>query len=452
MRLLFMVPLCFALIFVSACGGTTGSGNSAAPSGTTKSGDAAPSASTPAASKAPANDFNPNEKVALKMGLIGAGLTDEEFQNLIVAPIQKVYPNVSIELVRMNPAKVEELLTAKDYPDFTFMNSGAMLRDVEYSLPVDILPWVKKNNIDLSQFDSAFTDLIDYYSGKGKMFLLPLWSASISANFYNKDIFDKFGVGYPKDNMTWDETFELARKVARVDSGTQYIGIAVGGVHNMESGLGTPLADPVTHKGLLESDNWKLVFQTYDKLQKIPGNYNHGQGMPKMFETDKVLAMMASYVGRIGEFEKLYQAGTPMNFDIATFPSYGNSKYASVTDVSGLSFYVNSSKQDWAFRAAMVLLKKENQLEAAQNGRASVLKDKELQKQFGAKLGSMKGKHIEGFFTKPTAMPGFPTKYDDLGNKRLNDAIKKVLDGSADINSALREANELLNQDIAANP
>jgi multiple sugar transport system substrate-binding protein len=452
MRLLFMVPLCLALIFLSACGSTADSGNSATPNTATKSGDTAPPAGSSAAPKAPTNDFNPNEKVALRMGLTGAGLTDEEFQNLIVAPIQKVYPNVSMELVRYKPADIENLLSAKEFPDLTFMNSGAMLGDKEYNLAVDILLWVKKNNIDLSQFDSGFTDLIDYYSGKGKMYLLPLWSASISANFYNKDIFDKFGVGYPKDNMTWDETFELARKVSRVDAGTQYIGVAVGGVHNMESGLSTPLVDPVTHKGLLESNNWKLVFQTYDKLQKIPGNYNHGQGLPKLFETDKVLAMMASYVGRIGEFEKLYQAGTPMNFDIATFPSYDNSKYSSVTDVSGLSFYVNSSKQEWAFRAAMVLLKKENQLEAAQNGRASVLKDKELQKQFGAKLGSMKGKHIDGFFTKPTAMPGFPTKYDDMGNKRLNDAIKNVLDGTADINSALREANELLNQDIAANP
>lgn len=31
--------------------------------------------------------------------------------------------------------------------------------------------------------------------------------------YYNKDLFDKFGVSYPKDGMTWDEVLELNRQL-----------------------------------------------------------------------------------------------------------------------------------------------------------------------------------------------------------------------------------------------
>src|SRR5690606_24616722 len=45
---------------------------------------------------------------------------------------------------------------------------------------------------------------------------------------YNKDIFNKFAVEYPKDHMTWDEVVELSKRLQRMDNGVQYYGLGLG--------------------------------------------------------------------------------------------------------------------------------------------------------------------------------------------------------------------------------
>ncbi len=47
--------------------------------------------------------------------------------------------------------------------------------------------------------------------------------------FYNKDLFDRAGVPYPKDNWTLDDLVDKARKLVRQDAGQQYWGYQVNG-------------------------------------------------------------------------------------------------------------------------------------------------------------------------------------------------------------------------------
>ncbi|MCC2686447.1 MAG: transporter substrate-binding protein [Paenibacillaceae bacterium] len=445
-RSFLVVSISLLIVLATGCNGGAGTAQPSADNAASNV-NSANSANT--AKTAPS--FDPNEAVSLKFGQIGGALSDDEFQNLIVAPVKKMYPNVSLELVRMTNTTQPELVATNDYPDLTYNNASGIYRDKELQIDADLMPLIKKNNIDLSKFDPSSLDFVNSASGDGKIYLLPVWTVA-DGTFYNKDIFDKFGVAYPKDNMTWDQVLELARKVARMDGGVQYIGVSTSSLSNMKNGLGLPIADAKAKKGLLDSDSWKLLLDSYVKMQQIPGNYNHGMNGTKLFETDRTLAMYPNFTGRVGEFEKLYTSGNPMNFDLVTYPSFGDSKYAATTNVSGITISIKTTKQDWAFRVAQVLVKEENQLAAARNGRVSALKNKEIQQQYAANLGSMKGKHVEGFFTKPTNIPGQTTKYDDLGNKRINDAVDRILSGQADVNTALREANELLNQDIASNP
>jgi multiple sugar transport system substrate-binding protein len=445
-RSFLIVSISLLIVFVTGCSGEAGTGQ---PSADNSANNVNSSNSANTAKTAPS--FDPNEAVSLKFGQIGGALSDDEFQNLIVAPVKKMYPNVSLELVRMTNTTQPELVATNDYPDLTYNNASGIYIDKELQIDTDLMPLIKKYNFDLSKFDPSSLDFINAASGDGKMYLLPMWTVA-DATFYNKDVFDKFGVAYPKDNMTWEQVLELARKVARMDGGVQYIGVSTSSLSNMKNGLVLPIADATAKKGLLESDSWKLLLESYVKMQQIPGNYSHGMNGNQLFENDRTLALYPNFTGRVGEFEQLFKSGKPLNFDIVTYPSFGDSKYAATTNVSGITISVKTTKQDWAFRVAQVLVKEENQLEAAKNGRVSALKNKEIQQQYAANLGSMNGKHVEGFFTKPTNIPGQTTKYDNLGNKRINDAVDRVLNGTADVNTALREANELLNQDIAANP
>jgi multiple sugar transport system substrate-binding protein len=58
---------------------------------------------------------------------------------------------------------------------------------------------------------------------RGKTYMLTADTGSLPI-FYNKELFDRFGVPYPKDTWTLAEFEETARKLARKDGDTQYWG------------------------------------------------------------------------------------------------------------------------------------------------------------------------------------------------------------------------------------
>lgn len=87
---------------------------------------------------------------------------------------------------------------------------------------------------------------------------------NIPALFYNKDIFDKFGVAYPKNGMIYEETLDLdlARRVTRSDGGVQYLGFYTGGADRMAMGADAFFVQPRNKRGerLLQTLH-RLYFQ-----------------------------------------------------------------------------------------------------------------------------------------------------------------------------------------------
>ncbi|RKN83801.1 carbohydrate ABC transporter substrate-binding protein [Paenibacillus ginsengarvi] len=77
-------------------------------------------------------------------------------------------------------------------------------------LQYDMSDLVKTHGLNLSTIEQPVLDSLRK-SGGGKLYALPV-SNLTQVMYYNKGLFDKFGVPYPKDGMTWDETLELAKK------------------------------------------------------------------------------------------------------------------------------------------------------------------------------------------------------------------------------------------------
>ncbi|GAA3402129.1 ABC transporter substrate-binding protein [Paenibacillus hodogayensis] len=93
-----------------------------------------------------------------------------------------------------------------------------------YNIQYDITDLVKQHNVDLNRIEPVLLDEVKRTSG-GKLYMLPVQN-NIQVLFYNKDIFDRFGVGYPRDGMTWDEMLDLSKKLTRKDSGKLYFGFS----------------------------------------------------------------------------------------------------------------------------------------------------------------------------------------------------------------------------------
>ncbi len=134
-------------------------------------------------------------------------------------------PNVTIDMVDLGSADYMTVLatelsgegsefdvvTIKDVPGYaTLVQKNAIV-------PLD--DYISKDGVDLSLY-SGTTDQVTV---DGKLYELPFRN-DFWVLYYNKDVFDKAGVDYPTNDMTWDEYNDLAAKVTDTTFGEQVYG------------------------------------------------------------------------------------------------------------------------------------------------------------------------------------------------------------------------------------
>jgi multiple sugar transport system substrate-binding protein len=277
------------------------------------------------------------------------------------------------------------------------------------------------------------------------MYAMPL-SLGFPIMYYNKDIFDKFAVPYPKDGMSWEDVIELAKRVTRQSDGIQYMGFDGGGFARLSLSMLQEKYDAKREKALLTTPGWVRVLDYYKQWRSIPGN--NVTGNMNLFAKEKRLAMFATFNGALSQLEDLYRQGDPLNWDMVTQPTFKEQPYVVDTPLQILMMAATSKHPDDVFRVMEVVTSKENQLHMSQNARPPVLKDIEVQNVFGQNYGSLKGKNVAAPFKYKHMPINVAANYDAIVNKHINNAAAQVLKG-VDINTALREAEEAANKEIA---
>ncbi|MFB9750089.1 ABC transporter substrate-binding protein [Paenibacillus hodogayensis] len=408
------------------------------------------SESKPEAAKAP---------VTLTLYLHGAALTDNEFQRFFAEPVKKKFPHITLEFLKDKAnggTDPNELITAGTYPDMLYGSNTAVFAHKDLKWIADLSPYVKKEKVELSRVHPAIVETLGMYADReGEMIGLP-FVTNYAALFYNKDIFDKFGVGYPKDLMTWDQIMGLARLLTRTDAGTPYIGLDFTEPDRPGGQLSLPLVEPKTGNSVITSDGWKKIFGLLKQNYDIPGyigpNNKWTYGL-NAFLKDRNLAMLPNWAdGVIGPAEEFMLKGQPLNYDIAALPNFEDALGTGREVDMHLLMLCNQSKhKDEAFQVMSYMMSEEIQTIVAKAGRFPVLNLPELEKGFGADLGSLKGKNTAGIFkAKPRNMHDNPNQFDrSIVKPRLNDAAKAVALGQKDINTALRDAQELADKQMA---
>jgi multiple sugar transport system substrate-binding protein len=199
---------------------------------------------------------------------------------------------------------------------------------------------------------------------------------------------------------------------------------------------------------MLELDGYKKIAQLAKDLFKSP-EYDKRNGPKAAFITDRSLAMYPFYSDVPLWVDDLLRQGVDFRWDMATIPTFKEQpNIAFQVDSFDLLISRNSKNQDAAFEAIAYLLSPEPQTEITRNGQLSALNDPAINKNYGANLKSMQGKHVEAIF-KVKPAPNFKvTEYDNLVKTQLNKAVKVAENGSVDINTAFREANEAANKSI----
>lgn len=375
------------------------------------------------------------------------GFTEAAFMEKYGKALQQKFPYMRLHYIQSGKGtSLPELIAAGTAVDVVLstvsnLHSTFLASHMEY----DLTGLIKKYGIDLNQFEPASVELMKQISGGG-MYGLPNSAGAGIHLLYNKDIFDRFGVAYPRDGMTWDELYELAKKMTRTMEGINYTGFGTSFQHiYLTNQLSASGIDPKTNKSLFASDEkWTAIAQNMLRFYQIPGNQLDAGHVSQSAQLNAFIKdhTTAMYVGGWIPADNVdYDWGIVRLPEFTQLPGVGTQVLPEYYLVSNTSKY-----KDDAFQAiAYLTTSKDFAVERAKKGDISALKPTaEIKKVLYEDVPYLKQSNIINARTpEKYAAPSLMTPYNAIAVSKFASAMESLITGKVtDINTALRMAAE----------
>lgn len=125
----------------------------------------------------------------------------------------EMHPNVTFEPIDiLNSDYIEKVTTmmagGEDIDLIYSKNNQQYMTLASNGQVEDLMPYVERDNVDLSIYDGAAEKLTLNGEIYGLPFRNDLWLL-----YYNKTMFDEAGVDYPTDDMTWDDWAKMCEEM-----------------------------------------------------------------------------------------------------------------------------------------------------------------------------------------------------------------------------------------------
>jgi multiple sugar transport system substrate-binding protein len=379
-------------------------------------------------------------------------LSDEEFASRYSQPVKKKFPNITMKKVDCLKGSLTDLAAGGNLPDIMLVGVTNMLNFLDVNLPLDLNAPMKEGGIDLQKIDPKVVGYVRSFGEHNEMFAMPIYLNTF-ATFYNKSIFDKFGVTYPKDGMTWPDMIDLAKKLSRTDNGTPYYGLQMRNTKRLQTQMALDFVDPKTSKSLIQSAGWRTFFETWKQMNDVPGNLPGEKdflgGALNMFVKDQNLAMLADIQLSSDSLESLSKSGS--DWDVVSFPVFKEKPKVGVGVGADALIVTRGSKHvKEAVNALSVYLSNEVQDDWTKQGFLTVLNNNEIKKNYMLEKPLYKGKNTKAFYYNEIADAYRVSPYDDIAKKTNDAALKEYIYGKKDLNTVLRETEEATNKLIEA--
>ncbi|WP_035155003.1 ABC transporter substrate-binding protein [Cohnella thermotolerans] len=440
-----------ALAAVGLLAGCAGKNEGAAPAASGSDNSAA----SGSASAAPTYKKLGDEPLTLTLYVTSGTFTDTEFKAEIADPIHKKYPNVTIERITPAAQTTNEEVLSTYTPDIIYSSSSSHQDIIRAGAYEDLRELIRTHNFDTSKIKPFLWNyVLDMTKGKGDQIYAIPYNSNQHVLYYNKDIFDKFGVPYPTgEQMTWDQTLELAKKLTRTVNGVHYVGLAVDNLTGLAKGLGLPYVDRQTGNAALDTPDWRRTFELQKKIFEIPGyvgpdkTWNFGRDQ---FMKDQTIAMRVSWLANmVGPLEELRQQGVEFDWDFAPAPNFedqlGKTREA---QVHTLSINSKSKHKDEAFDVIAEILSEEGQDILSRNGRVPAINDESLNADYGKDVPVLQGKTVSNIFVGEPLQEHYTSPYElEIGDEMTQAAEDLAING-LDVNSAIRKATDAINKKV----
>lgn len=337
---------------------------------------------------------------------------------------------------------IPEMITAGQQIDMYFDSIGIFPTVQNYNLQMDMTDLVKKHNLDLSAFEPVTVQAAHAASGGEELWGVPVFNNNLVL-YYNKDIFDKFGVAYPKEQMTWDELNELAKSLGRSDGEKLYVGYTTSANHALRMNqLSQPYLNPDTKQSAINGDMWRKYYETAFlqpyKAAGLQPFQDKNNRMPNFLTQE---AAMFMYLSSAMFINKEYET---LNWDMVPIPTLpdqpgvGSQPYPTFFSVTS-----TSKHKDEAMEVIRFLVSEEAQMQLSKQGIMPVLNSPAVKEAFGQE-SKFKDRNLKAVFANQFAPVPYKSRYDSLVEKTYNEAVGVAL--NQDINTALRQAEEKANQ------
>ncbi|MDF2717165.1 MAG: family 1 extracellular solute-binding protein [Paenibacillus sp.] len=377
--------------------------------------------------------------VSLTLFKEDTGVSAETVEQLI----RKKFPQVDLKVIKSaKGTMIEDVVASGVVPDIISHSLGGLSKLKDLQLLSDLTPLIKTYKFDLNRFTDGVVDVVKSYSDNGQFLVMP-FELNNNALFYNKDIFDRAGVGYPKDDMTWEQLYDLTKRIVRTDGNVQINGFHYNFLNVIyKNQLALPFVDPKTNKAAVNNEQWAQWVKVMTSFYTIPGN-QPAVDEKTAFLKNQTLAM------RTGPNYMTELAASGMNWDVVSFPHFAGKERAG-TQMNAPYYAIPpaSKNKDAAFQVISYLMSDEVAIELARQGRIPILKSEAVRGEFGKGIAGLEKKNISAFFKDTIAKPAPLSKYDGAAKSTFNSVLITLLGGQKDINTGLREMEDQINKQI----
>lgn len=281
----------------------------------------------------------------------------------ILADFEKENPDIKIEFMHIPQnyfQKIHLLFASNTAPDVIFMNN--------LTLPVYANAGVLEELTEYG-FDSGafYPEALEALTFNGKLYGIPR-DVSTFVVFYNKDIFDKYGVSYPDKNWTFSDFLDAAQKLTHHPEifGVSFEEEPLFYLPYLMSEGGGILSDDLS-KEIIDTKESRKGLKFYADLRKkyhvAPLKSESASAtMAQMFLQER-LAMQISGRWLVPK----YREEAKFNWNIASFPA-GDAGSVVPLDASGWTIFRASKHKDEAIMLIKYLSSKVNIEKMTQSG------------------------------------------------------------------------------------
>lgn len=378
------------------------------------------------------------------------------------------YPNVEVKVAtgigsppyaEINRPNLEEQME-KDKPDVLALSLPEYAKLAKEGKLYALDDVIRQEGFDLQNMHSGVVDMLRTEGG-GKLYgLAPDYDQL--ALFYNKELFDKHGISYPKNGMSWEELLQLASRFPSGPNAKDRVyGLAIRAYSDpydlvLQAGKakGLNVLDPSGKQVTVNTPEWQKVWTAV--LDAARGGYMYEQPTMKgsftredmykanLFMTGQAAMTLQSY----GFVKELNEAATkykmaPIPWELATEPTDPSRPNESSSFSVGTIYAVNAASENR--REAWELVKFINSEEATRKMLTQTVGSYSTPARLPS-LPTVKGqeKLVEAFTSlrpsaEPQETPVVPTEFYSAFRELAVQLSKDVLNGKKTVSQATQE-------------